>query len=139
MELNTSNTGPGAPTKATSSAFVNSPSTTARALTLAELIDAFMAAYADADKNVGGRLEFWCRMLGARPVAQITPDDVADALAELARTSARTFLRRAPRPPADAGAHLPRAQSDDGRAALQGAQALGARRDNAEPLSHELG
>jgi hypothetical protein len=93
VETTTGNTGQGAPAAVTSSTAANVPSA-ARAYTLAELIDAFMAAYAGADRSIGGRLDFWRRTLGARPAAAISADDVADALDALMQGSARTFLGR---------------------------------------------
>jgi hypothetical protein len=93
VETTTGNTGQGAPAAVTSSTAANVPSA-ARAYALSELIDAFMAAYAGADRSIGGRLDFWRRSLGARPAAAISSDDVADALAALMQASGRTFLGR---------------------------------------------
>ena len=93
METTTGNTGQGAPAAVTSSTAANVPSA-ARAYTLAELIDAFMAAYAAADRSICGRLDFWRRSLGDRPAAAISSDDVADALDALMQRSGKTFLGR---------------------------------------------
>jgi hypothetical protein len=56
-----------------------------RAFTRAEIFDAFMAAYAGADHGIVNGLTFWSDALGERNAAEITPDDVAEGLAELAR------------------------------------------------------
>jgi integrase len=88
----TSKTGPGAPHEAPSRASTNSPNR--RAFTLAELIDAHMAAYAGPDRGIATRLAFWKTALGHRNAAEITADDVADALAELALSRGRTYLGR---------------------------------------------
>jgi integrase len=93
VETTTGNTGQGAPAAVASSTAANVPSA-ARAYTLAELIDAFMASYTAADRSIGGRLDFWRRSLGARPAAAISADDVADALDALMQGSGRTFLGR---------------------------------------------
>ncbi|MCC6609604.1 MAG: site-specific integrase [Burkholderiales bacterium] len=63
-----------------------------RAFTLTELIDAFMAQYAGPDRGIGTRLAFWSQRLGDRVAAEISPDDVADTLAELALGRGRTYL-----------------------------------------------
>ncbi|HMA87448.1 MAG TPA: hypothetical protein VKP89_01745 [Burkholderiales bacterium] len=43
-----------------------------------------MASYAGADRGIGTRLAYWRDALGDRPSPEISPDDVADVLAELA-------------------------------------------------------
>ena len=53
-----------------------------------------MANYAGADPGIAARLAFWKRAFGARHAADVSPDDVADALAELALSRGRTFLGR---------------------------------------------
>jgi len=93
MNVKTSNTGQGAPATVSSSTVAKSP-IAARTYTLAELIDAFMASYAQADRAIGGRLAFWYRTLGERPAAEIVPDDIADALGELAQSNGRVYLGR---------------------------------------------
>jgi integrase len=110
VETTIGNTGQGAQAAVTSSTAANAPSA-ARAYTLAEMIDAFMAAYAAADRSIGCRLDFWRRTLGERPAAEISSDDLADALAALMQSNGRTFLGRdengaprfKPRPGAIAG------------------------------------
>ena len=92
MDTETGNTGQqGAPIEAACRALENSPRTP-RAFALAELIDAFMAGYAGPDRGITGRLAYWRDALGDRPAAEISPDDVADALAELALGRGRTYL-----------------------------------------------
>lgn len=94
METKIGKTGQGAPATVTSSTVAKSPTAASRAYTLAELIDAFMATYAQADRAIGGRLAFWHRTLGVRPAAAIVPDDIADAIVELAQSRGRTYLGR---------------------------------------------
>jgi integrase len=92
VETTTGNTGQGAPAAVTSSTAANAPS--ARAYTLAQLIHAYMANYAGADRSIGSRLDYWHRTLGERPAAEIHSDDVADALAALMQSNGRTFMGR---------------------------------------------
>jgi integrase len=93
VETTTGNTGQGALAAVTSSTVANAQSA-ARAYTLAELIDAFMAAYAGADRSIGSRLAYWRDTLGDRIASEILADDVADALAALMQTRAKTFMGR---------------------------------------------
>jgi integrase len=79
-------------------------------LTLAELADAYMAAYAGRDPGRLGLIALWVRHLGAKRVVDVSADDVSDVLEYLAATPAtkyvgkdphgqpilRTFGRRAP-------------------------------------------
>ena len=90
--MNESRTGAAAPDEATSRATSNRSDR--RVFTLAEIIDAFMAAYTGADRGIVTRLAFWKDALGARNAAEISPDDVADTLAELAEQRGRTYLGR---------------------------------------------
>ena len=92
MDTQTSNTGPGAPDEAPSRALTNRPQR--RVFTLAELIDAFMANYAGHDRGIGTPLSFWHAAFGARDAAEISADDVADTLAELAFSRRRTYPSR---------------------------------------------
>lgn len=92
MDTQTSMTGQGAPDEATSRATPNRPER--RAFTLAEIIDALMASYAGPDRGIDTRLAFWSATFGTRNAAEITADDVADALADLALSRGRTYLGR---------------------------------------------
>ncbi|HSD42255.1 MAG TPA: site-specific integrase [Burkholderiales bacterium] len=92
MDTQTSSTGQGAPDEATSRATSNGPER--RSFTLAEIIDGFMASYTGADRGIVTRLAFWKSSLGARNAAEVSADDVADTLAELALARGRTFLGR---------------------------------------------
>lgn len=90
--MTTSSTGPGAPDEASCRASTKSPSR--RAFSLAELADAFMASYTGADRGIGTRIAFWTATFGSRIATQMEPDDIADALAELALSRGRTYLGR---------------------------------------------
>lgn len=92
VDTQTSSTGQGAPDEATSRATSNGPER--RSFTLAEIIDGFMASYTGADRGIVTRLAFWKSSLGARNAAEVSADDVADTLAELALARGRTFLGR---------------------------------------------
>jgi integrase len=92
VDTQASSTGPGAPVETTSRDSTSTPQR--RAFTLAELIAAFMASYTGPDRGIGTRLAYWSATFGGRNAAEITPDDVADALAELALSRGRTFLGR---------------------------------------------
>jgi len=94
MDMTTSNTGQGTPAAVTSSTAANDQSSAVRSHTLADLIDAYMAAYAGADGAIGSRLAYWRDTLGARAAAEIVPDDIADALSHLAEQRGRTFMGR---------------------------------------------
>ena len=71
-----------------------------RVFTLAQLIDAFMAAYSGPDRAIGSRLAYWAEVLGERPTmlpdgsSAIFPDEVADARALLCERDGRTYLGR---------------------------------------------
>lgn len=103
MDTETGNTGQGAPAGATSRASTNSPRTAPRAYTLAELIDAFMAAYAGADRGIGARLAYWSQALGhAEAAVGLSGEDplilaVLGAVNSLVgnQGSARAMLERA--------------------------------------------
>lgn len=63
-----------------------------RELTLRQLIDAFMAAYAGRDRSRHIYVRAWSDLLGDRAVAQLDADTVADTFDLLARTPARRFV-----------------------------------------------
>lgn len=65
-----------------------------RLLTVAELLDEYIAAYTGKDPTVGWRLETWRRLLGARAVLSIKPSDIRDALKQIASEPARAFQGR---------------------------------------------
>ena len=96
MDTTQANTGQGAPAEVTSRTFANRPHAAPRAFTLGQIIDAFMAGYAGHSRSIGSRLAWWLQTLGDRPAAEITHDDVADALAELSIARGRTYLGRDP-------------------------------------------
>jgi len=61
-------------------------------LTLAELADAYMAAYAGRDPGRLGLIALWVRHLGAKRVVDVTPDDVADVLEQLAASPVTKYV-----------------------------------------------
>lgn len=60
--------------------------------TLRQLVDAYMAAYAGRDRSRIPQLERWCALLGDRPFAEITDDDVFHGMEVLRREPARVYL-----------------------------------------------
>lgn len=62
--------------------------------TLRELVDAYMATYAGRDRSRIPQLERWCALLGDRPFASLTDDDVFHGMEVLRREPARVFLGR---------------------------------------------
>lgn len=60
--------------------------------TLRELVDAYMAAYAGRDRSRIPQLARWCALLGDRPFAEITDDDVFHGMEVLRREPARVYL-----------------------------------------------
>jgi len=94
VDTKTGNTGQGIPAQATSRAEAQNPTPTRREFTLAEMIDAYMANYAGPDRGNVGRLAYWRDALGERLATEVSPDDVADALAEYSLGRGRTYLGR---------------------------------------------
>jgi integrase len=93
VDSTTGKTGALAPAETTSRVSANSLTRSARrAFTLSELIDAFMAEYTGADRGMPHRLAFWQATHGARIAAELSADDIADTLAELAASRGRTYL-----------------------------------------------
>jgi integrase len=64
------------------------------ALTLGKLIDAYMAAYAGRDRTRGSRLARWKALLGHRPAASVTDDEVFAVLEQLGAEPARKYAGR---------------------------------------------
>ena len=81
-------------------------------LTIAELIDLYMAEYAGRDVSRTQRLGWWAAQVGARRIDELSDDEVHAALEDLARRPARCFagkdadgkpiLRSKGKPPAPA-------------------------------------
>jgi integrase len=67
------------------------PAIRAKPVTLAELVDEYMAAYAGKDRALHQRLSVWRERLGAVPLAEITDDHVFEALDRLAQEPARIW------------------------------------------------
>jgi integrase len=65
-------------------------------LTLGELADAYMAAYAGRDPGRPGLVALWVRHLGEKRVVDVTPDDVADVLEHLATTPVTKYVGKDP-------------------------------------------
>jgi hypothetical protein len=63
-----------------------SPANRSSTLTLAELVDAFMASYVGRDTALCTRLAWWVEHLGDRPAFSITDDDVDLLMGALATT-----------------------------------------------------
>ncbi len=66
------------------------------ALTVRELVDAYMAGYTGRDLARVQRLSVWVGLLGERTAADLDADDVADALDTIAKTPSRTYRGRNP-------------------------------------------
>ncbi len=63
-------------------------------ITVAEVIDRYMAAYSGRDRSLAYRLSAFLVRVGHRPLAQITDDDVFAVLAELEVAPARLYVGR---------------------------------------------
>ncbi len=59
--------------------------------TLADMATLYLDAYTGRDENRPLRLKAWVRLLGDKPLATISPDDIEDGLAQLAAEPARVF------------------------------------------------
>lgn len=68
--------------------------TAARSLTLAELLDDYIAQYTGKDKAIGWRLQAWRRLLGERPALEITTSEIREHLKRLAAEPARAWRGR---------------------------------------------
>lgn len=66
----------------------------AKSLTVADAVDAYIAAYRGRDGMRFYRLKTWLRFIGARPLADITPEEIEEALARLAAEPSRVFAGR---------------------------------------------
>lgn len=62
--------------------------------TLAELVDAYMAEYRGRDRSRVPQLARWCALLGDRPFAGISDDDVFHAMEALRREPVRIYHGR---------------------------------------------
>lgn len=62
--------------------------------TLRQLVDAYMGAYAGRDRSRIAQLARWCELLGDRPFAALTDDDVFQALEQLRQERARVYHGR---------------------------------------------
>ncbi|SOY56729.1 tyrosine-type recombinase/integrase [Cupriavidus taiwanensis] len=65
-----------------------------RPLTVAELCDAYMAAYVGSDRSRPSVLKRWCGYLDGMQAAEVDPDHVADALDHWASVPVRRFMGR---------------------------------------------
>lgn len=63
-------------------------------VTIAELIDAYAAAYAGRDKSRMSRLAYWHAKLGATTLLELSDDDVFHAIEELATQRGRHYVGR---------------------------------------------
>lgn len=66
----------------------------AKNLTVADAVDAYLAAYRGRDGMRFYRLKAWLRFIGDRPLAAITPEEIEEALAQLAAEPSRVFAGR---------------------------------------------
>jgi len=64
------------------------------ATTLAELVDAYMAAYAGRDRTRVTQLARWVALLGDRAFASLTDEDLFQGLEAIAREPARVYMGR---------------------------------------------
>src|SRR5437879_408377 len=64
------------------------------ALTLEQLVDAYMRAYAGRDRTRLGTLSTWRRLLGSRPAFEISDDDIFRGLERLRAEPARFYSGR---------------------------------------------
>lgn len=62
-----------------------------RSITLAELLDEYLAGYAGRDKAMGWRLQVWRDRLGHRPFAELTTSEIRDVLRQIAAEPARAW------------------------------------------------
>lgn len=69
-------------------------STRSPEMTLSQLVDRYMAAYAGRDKTRVQRLSWWVARFGERPFATLSDDDIFHALEALSEQRARTFAGR---------------------------------------------
>jgi integrase len=67
-------------------------------LPFSDLLDAFLAQWRGRDSAMQTRCEWWRSYFGAKPINEITDDDVAAALDVLASEPATTFLRTKGKP-----------------------------------------
>lgn len=65
--------------------------TSARSLTLSELLDDYLAAYSGRDKAMGWRLQVWRQRLGHRPFTEITTSEIREALRAIGAEPARAW------------------------------------------------
>jgi integrase len=65
-------------------------------LTLAQLADAYMAAYAGRDPGRVGVVALWVRHLGEKRLVDVTPDGVADVLDQLAAAPVTKYVGKDP-------------------------------------------
>lgn len=70
------------------------PESDHQAATLADLVDAYMAAYAGRDRTRPRILAWWVAKLGERPFGGITDDDIFAALEQLRIEPARRYAGR---------------------------------------------
>jgi integrase len=63
-----------------------------RTLTVQELVDAYMAAYAGRDKTRGAVLAVWCGYLGAQIASELDEDTIADVWALIADEPVRRYM-----------------------------------------------
>ncbi|HVL57641.1 MAG TPA: hypothetical protein VM491_14150, partial [Burkholderiaceae bacterium] len=63
-------------------------------LTVRELVDAYMLAYAGRDTTRGHRMAWWAERIGDLPLASVTDDDVYFALEDLAAQRGRYWAGR---------------------------------------------
>ncbi len=69
----------------------NAQAVAAAGTTLAEIAEAYLDAYQGRDSSRYHRINTWKRLLGDKVLAEITPDDVDNAMATLAREPARVY------------------------------------------------
>ncbi|MCC7310157.1 MAG: tyrosine-type recombinase/integrase [Sulfuritalea sp.] len=67
------------------------PAAGAAVQTLADVAASYLAAYAGRDESRYQRVNTWVRLLGDKPLAAITPEDIDAAMATLASEPARVY------------------------------------------------
>ncbi len=67
------------------------PAVAAAGMTLAQVATQYLAAYDGRDESRYQRIETWVRLLGEKPFAAVSPEDIDQAMATLASEPARVY------------------------------------------------
>lgn len=63
-------------------------------VTVVDAVDAYLAAYDGRDDTRSHRLGAWVRLLGSRALAEVSPEDIEEAIGKLAAEPARVYAGR---------------------------------------------